>query len=73
MPNLSCRICGRQIYTVTPLASLFADERRCPRCGAPLYDDRRQAERRTDNRRKNTPDDPGPPTPPSTPKGRGPG
>ncbi len=73
MPNLSCRSCGRQLYTVTPLVSLFADERRCPRCGSPLFDDRREGERRTDNRRKNPPDDPGPPAPPAPPKGRGKG
>jgi len=64
MPNLSCRSCGRQLYTVTPLASLFADERRCPRCGSPLFDDRRETERRTQHRRKNPMDDPGPPPPP---------
>ena len=34
MPRLACWSCGRQIYTVAPLESLFAEERRCPRCGA---------------------------------------
>lgn len=61
MPRLACWSCGRQIYTVAPLESLFADERRCPRCGAFLNDDRRQVERRQANRRQNPPDDPGPP------------
>ena len=55
------RSCGRQIYTVAPLESLFAEERRCPRCGAFLDDDRRDTERRLTNRRQNPPDDPGPP------------
>ena len=61
MPKLACRSCGRQIYTVSPLESLFAEERRCPRCGAPLDTERRDAERRGHNRRQNPPDDPGPP------------
>jgi hypothetical protein len=34
------------------LASLFADERRCPRCGAALHDDRRQLDRRLFVRRQ---------------------
>ncbi len=34
MPHLACWTCGRRIYTVAPLSSLFAEERRCPRCGA---------------------------------------
>ena len=46
MPKLACRSCGRQIYTVSPLESLFAEERRCPRCGAPLDTERRDDERR---------------------------
>ena len=45
MPKLACWSCGRQIYTVAPLESLFAEERRCPRCGAFLRTDRREAER----------------------------
>ena len=61
MPKLACRACGRQIYTTVPLDSLFAEERRCPRCGALLNDERRDAERRLTNRRQNPPDDPGPP------------
>lgn len=63
MPRLACWSCGRQIYTVSPLESLFAEERRCPRCGAFLERDRRETDRRsTFVRRKNPEDDPGPPT-----------
>jgi hypothetical protein len=61
MPRLACRACGRQIYTVSPLESLFAEERRCPRCGALLDNERRDRERRQLSRRQNPPDDPGPP------------
>lgn len=61
MPKLACRSCGRQIYTVSPLESLFAEERRCPRCGANLDTERRDTERRSVQRRQNPPDDPGPP------------
>jgi DNA-directed RNA polymerase subunit RPC12/RpoP len=61
VPKLVCWSCGRQIYTVAPLESLFAEERRCPRCGANLRDDRRSFERRVNLRRQNPPDDPGPP------------
>lgn len=61
MPRLACWSCGRQIYTVSPLESLFAEERRCPRCGAYLDAERRETERRQSNRRQNPPDDPGPP------------
>jgi hypothetical protein len=61
MPHLACWSCGRQIYTVTPLDSLFAEERRCPRCGAFLNDERRDADRRERLRRVNPPDEPGPP------------
>jgi hypothetical protein len=61
MPRLACWSCGRQIYTVSPLDSLFADERRCPRCGAFLNGERRADERRTDVRRQNPGEDPGPP------------
>lgn len=61
MPKLSCRACGRQIYTVAPLDSLFAEERRCPRCGAPLDTERRERDRRERMRRLNPKDDPGPP------------
>ncbi len=50
MPKLACRSCGRQIYTVAPIESLFMEERRCPRCGAFLNDERR-AERRAEERR----------------------
>jgi hypothetical protein len=61
MPRLACWSCGRQIYTVSPLESLFAEERRCPRCGAFLDVERRGEERREQLRRQNPPDDPGPP------------
>jgi ribosomal protein S27AE len=61
MPRLACWSCGRQIYTTVPLESLFAEERRCPRCGAFLDAERREQERRVMNRRQNPPDDPGPP------------
>ena len=61
MPRLACWSCGRQIYTVAPLESLFAEERRCPRCGAFLDRERREAERRERLRRLNPLDDPGPP------------
>ena len=63
MPKLACWSCGRQIYAVAPIDSLFAEERRCPRCGAFLNVDRRDNERRVHNRRQNPPDDPGPPKP----------
>jgi ribosomal protein S27AE len=61
MPRLACWSCGRQIYTVSPLESLFAEERRCPRCGAFMDAERREGERRERLRRQNPPDDPGPP------------
>jgi hypothetical protein len=61
MPRLACWSCGRQIYTVAPLESLFAEERRCPRCGAFLNPERREEERRRMIRRQNSLDDPGPP------------
>ncbi len=63
MPKLACWSCGRQIYTVSPLESLFAEERRCPRCGAFLSPERREVERRERHRRTNPPDDPGPSEP----------
>jgi hypothetical protein len=61
VPKLACWSCGRQIYTVAPLDSLFSEERRCPRCGAFLNDERRDTERRSYVRRQNPRDDPGPP------------
>ncbi len=61
MPKLACHACGRQIYTVAPLEALFADERRCPRCGAFLSVERRMTDRRQQVRRVNPPEDPGPP------------
>jgi len=62
VPRLACRSCGRQIYATAPLESLFGEERRCPRCGANLNQDRREGERRVEGRRQNPPDEPGPPT-----------
>lgn len=61
MPKLACWSCGRQLYTVAPIDALFDDERRCPRCGAYLRDERREADRRSQLRRTNPPGDPGPP------------
>lgn len=61
MPTLACRICGRVVYTTADLASLFAEERRCPRCGAVLFAERRTTNRRKWERRVNRPDVPGPP------------
>jgi hypothetical protein len=61
MPRLACWSCGRQIYTVSPIESLFAEERRCPRCGAYLNPERRELERRERLRRMNPADEPGPP------------
>ena len=62
MPRLACWSCGRTIYTVAPLESLFAEERRCPRCGAFLDRERREIDRRETIRRQNPAEDPGPPT-----------
>ena len=63
MPRLACFACGRQIYTTAPLDSLFAEERRCPRCGTFLNTERRETERRQTIRRGNPMHDPGPPRP----------
>jgi hypothetical protein len=71
MPRLSCWTCGRLIYTVSPIGSLFPEERRCPRCGAFLNADRREAERRVLHRRVNPTDDPGPPKPKGKPNSGG--
>jgi hypothetical protein len=61
MPRIVCRACGREVYATAPIEQLFADERRCPRCGSPLQGDRRAVDRRTAERRENPPDEPGPP------------
>jgi hypothetical protein len=61
VPKLACRSCGRQIYTVAPIEALFAEERRCPRCGTFLDGERRERDRRSRIRRENPTDDPGPP------------
>lgn len=52
MPRIICRTCGREVYATAPIEQLFADERRCPRCGAPLQNDRRATDRRQANRRE---------------------
>jgi hypothetical protein len=61
VPKLACRSCGRQIYTTATLDALFAEERRCPRCGAFMDLERREEDRRQVIRRTNPPHDPGPP------------
>ncbi len=61
MPRIVCRTCGREVYTTAPLEQLFAEERRCPRCGVPLHADRRAIDRRVANRRVNPPEGPGEP------------
>jgi hypothetical protein len=61
MPKLACWSCGRQITSVAPLNSLFSEERRCPRCGVSLNEERRADNRRAYVRRDNPADDPGPP------------
>ncbi len=43
MPRLACWSCGRTIYATSPLESLFAEERRCPRCGTLMNLERRDA------------------------------
>ncbi|MCI0347663.1 MAG: hypothetical protein L0221_19855 [Chloroflexi bacterium] len=53
MPKLVCRSCGQGVYTTAPFEQLFADERRCPRCGQLLFSDRRSgAMRRRAQRRQ---------------------
>jgi hypothetical protein len=61
VPKLACRACGRQVYAAGAVDSLFAEERRCPRCGAFMDRERRWADRRQLVRRVNPPDSPGPP------------
>ena len=51
MAHLACWSCGRQIYTVSPIDALSAEERRCPRCSTTLNLERRGQERRTVSRR----------------------
>jgi hypothetical protein len=62
MPTLACRVCGRVVYTTAGLETLFAEERRCPRCGSILSAERRVDNRRKRERRVNPADDPGPPS-----------
>jgi hypothetical protein len=61
VPKLVCRACGRQVYTAAAIDSLFADERRCPGCGALMDRERREGDRRQAERRINPPTVPGPP------------
>jgi hypothetical protein len=61
MPTLACRICGRVVYTTAAIETLFAEESRCPRCGGPLWEERRTSNRRKWQRRQNPDHDPGPP------------
>jgi hypothetical protein len=61
MPTLACWSCGRHIFTTVALETLFPEERRCPRCGALLNQERRGGSRRQVERRQNPVDDPGPP------------
>lgn len=61
MPILACRTCGRVIYATAALDTLFLDERRCPRCGAMLNEERRVDNRRKADRRSVPLDDAGPP------------
>jgi hypothetical protein len=61
MPTLACHVCGRVVYATVPLDTLFAEERRCPRCGSILEAERREDSRRKRARRQQPPDDPGPP------------
>ena len=56
MAHLACRTCGRQIYTVASIDALFAEERRCPGCGAGLQPERRMVDRRQIIRRQYVPD-----------------
>jgi hypothetical protein len=49
--KIVCRHCGRELFATAPIASLFADERRCPRCAMPMDADRRAGQRRKVERR----------------------
>jgi predicted RNA-binding Zn-ribbon protein involved in translation (DUF1610 family) len=52
MTQLACSSCGRGVAAIAPLVQLTASERLCPRCGAPLRDERRASERRSYIRRQ---------------------
>ena len=56
MPILACRTCGRVLYATSALDTLFAEERRCPRCGASLDYERRSGNRRRLERRAGSSD-----------------
>ncbi|MGH2474443.1 MAG: hypothetical protein ACRDIL_04200, partial [Candidatus Limnocylindrales bacterium] len=55
MPKLVCRSCGQGVYTTAPFEQLFADERRCPRCGQLLFSDRRSGVTRRKAQRRRAP------------------
>ena len=60
MPKLACWSCGRQIYTVAPLESLFAEERAARAAARTSRDERREFERRAQLRRAEPAGRPGP-------------
>jgi hypothetical protein len=55
------RFAGVRCGIMDQNVSLFAEERRCPLCGAYMNAERREVERRLRIRRQNPPTDPGPP------------
>ena len=67
MPRLICRACGKTVYTTAPFEALFADERRCPRCGQMLFTDRRSGGPRRTVERRVPPDPEVLAPPPATP------
>ena len=68
MPRLVCRACGKTVYTTAPFEALFADERRCPRCGQLLFTDRRSGKSRRTIERRASPDPEALLPPPATPR-----
>jgi hypothetical protein len=56
LPKLVCRSCGQGVYTTAPFEQLFADERRCPRCGQLLFNDRRSGGMRRKAQRRRPPE-----------------
>jgi len=71
MPRLICRACGKTVYATAPFEALFADERRCPRCGQMLFTDRRSGGARRTVEQRVPPDpevlSPPPPAPGDVP------
>ena len=65
MPKLVCRACGQGVYTTAPFEALFADERRCPRCGKLLFSDRRLGMSRRKAQRRGAAAEPADPAPPT--------